>query len=80
MRSRSRAASRTTSRPATRAEPPDGGQRALSVPPDQVTWFDLHEIARTDPDRVTARWEEIKRAALEELLTGHRAARAVDQT
>lgn len=47
-------------------------------PPDQVTWFDLHGIARTDPDRATARWEEVKQAALDELRTGHRAARAVE--
>jgi hypothetical protein len=57
---------------------PDGGQRALSGPPDQVSWLDLHMIARTDPDRAAARWEEIKRAALEELRTGHRGARAVE--
>jgi hypothetical protein len=50
----------------------------LSVPPDQVSWFDLHTIARTDPDRAAARWEEIKRAALDELQTGHRAARAIE--
>jgi hypothetical protein len=61
------------------AEPPaDGGQRALSIPPDQVSWCDLHLIARTDPDRATARWEEVKRAALEELRTGYRAAQAVE--
>ena len=61
------------------AQPPgDCGQRALNVPPDQVTWIDLHAIARTDPDRATACWEEIKRAALEELQTGHRAAKAVE--
>jgi hypothetical protein len=35
-------------------------------------------VARTDPDRAAARWEEIKRAALDELRTGHRAARAVE--
>ena len=58
--------------------PPDGGQRALNGPPDQVSWFDLHLIARTDPDRAAARWEEIKRAALDELRTGHRAAQAVE--
>ena len=59
-------------------EPPDGGQRALTCPPDQVSWIDLHLIARTDPDRSTARWEEIKRAALDEVRTGHRAAKAVE--
>jgi hypothetical protein len=54
----------------------DGGQRILHGPPDQVNWYDLHLIARTDPDRAMARWEEIKRAALDELQSGHRAARA----
>jgi hypothetical protein len=53
-------------------------ERVLSAPPDQVGWFDLHSIARTDPDSATARWEEIKRAALDELRTGHRAATAVE--
>jgi hypothetical protein len=52
--------------------------RVLHGPPDQVGWFDLHGIARSDPDRATARWEEIKRAALDELRTGHRAAGAVE--
>jgi hypothetical protein len=60
-------------------EPPgDDGERVLNGPPDQVSWFDLHSIARTDPDRATARWEEIKRAALDELQTGHTAAEAVE--
>jgi len=58
--------------------PPDGAQRALSTPPDQVSWFDLHTIARTDPARAIVFWEEIKRAALDEVQTGHRAARAVE--
>ena len=53
-------------------------QQALHGPPDRVSWLDLHLIARTDPDRSAARWEEIKRAALEEIRTGHRAARAVE--
>jgi hypothetical protein len=53
-------------------------QQALHGPPDQVSWLDLHLIARTDPDRSAARWEEIKRAALEEIQTGHRAARAAE--
>ncbi|QDU23581.1 hypothetical protein [Urbifossiella limnaea] len=60
------------------APPADEGERALNGPPDQVSWFDLHGIAHTDPDRATTRWEEIKRAALDELRTGHRAAGAVE--
>ena len=53
-------------------------RRAAEPPADQVCWFDLNAIARTDPDRAAARWEEVKRAALEELRTGHRAAHAVE--
>src|SRR5262249_53424216 len=59
-------------------ELPADGQRVLDGPPDQVCWFDLDTVARTDPGRAAARWEEIKRAALDELRTGHRAARAVE--
>lgn len=55
-----------------------GGQRASDRPPDQLSWFDLHALAQTDPDRSAARWEEIKRAALDELRTGHRGAKAVE--
>jgi hypothetical protein len=58
--------------------PADEHQRALNGPPDQVGWFDLQLIARADPARSAARWEEVKRAALDELRTGHRAARAVE--
>jgi len=58
--------------------PPDDGQHVLNGPPDQVSWWGLHQIARTDPDRSAARWEEIKRAALDELRTGHRAAKATE--
>jgi hypothetical protein len=60
------------------APPADDGERVLTAPPDQVSWFDLHAIARTDPDRAAARWEEVKRAALDELQTGHTAAKAVE--
>src|SRR5258708_13100044 len=35
-------------------------------------------IARSDPAKAEQRWEEMKRAALDELQTGHRAARAVE--
>ena len=59
-------------------EQPDGGQRALTCPPDQVSSIDLYLMARTDPARSTARWEEIKKAALDELRTGHRAGKAVE--
>lgn len=58
--------------------PEESAQRTLNGPPDQVSWLDLHGIARTDPDRATERWEEIKQAALAELQTGHTAAKAIE--
>jgi len=58
--------------------PAEYAQRVLEGPPDQVCFSDLNAIARTDPARAVARWEEVKRAALEELRTGHRAARAIE--
>jgi hypothetical protein len=58
--------------------PAEYGQKALTGPADEVDWLELHHVAQTDPERATARWEEIKRAALDELRTGHRAARAVE--
>jgi hypothetical protein len=58
--------------------PLDYGQRVLNGPPNEVSWCDLQMIARTDPDRATARWEEIKKAALDEVRTGHRAAKAIE--
>jgi hypothetical protein len=57
---------------------PTRDERALTCPPDQVSWLELHMIARDDPARSIARLEEIKRAALDELRTGHRAAEAVE--
>jgi hypothetical protein len=57
---------------------PEYLDRVLHGPPDQVSWSGLDQIARTDPDAALARWEEVKRAALQELQTGHRAARAIE--
>jgi hypothetical protein len=57
---------------------PDARERVLHCPPDQVQYFDLHLLARSDPDAATARFEEIKRAALAEIQIGHRAARAIE--
>jgi hypothetical protein len=53
-------------------------ERALSAPPEQVSWRDLDCIAERDPERALQRWEEIKQAAREEVRSGHRAARALE--
>jgi hypothetical protein len=53
-------------------------EHALSCPADQVSWHDLSDLARQDPELAARRWEELKREARDELRSGHRAARAVD--
>jgi hypothetical protein len=51
---------------------------AMTGPPDQVTWLQLHNLSEHDPDKGLRRWEEVKRAARDEVRSGHRAARAVE--
>jgi hypothetical protein len=51
---------------------------ALSGPPDQVTWFQLHGLAEHDPEKALRRWEEVKQAARDEIRSGHRAARTLE--
>src|SRR5262249_37421342 len=53
-------------------------ERALSCEPSQVSWLDIDAIARTDPQKALARWDEIKEAARGEVRAGHRAARALE--
>jgi hypothetical protein len=50
--------------------------RALKGPPEGVSWRGLRLLAERDPEAAARRWEEIKRAARDELRSGHRAARA----
>jgi hypothetical protein len=61
------------------AEEVAAGQQgwALQVPPERVTWLDLHVLAERDPEAMARRWEEIRRAAVYELRSGQRAARAL---
>lgn len=53
-------------------------QRSRERPADEVIWLDLHQTRETDGEAVLHLWEQVKRAALEELQSGHRAARAVE--
>ena len=53
-------------------------QRALHGPPWHVSWLDLEGLLQRDPQNYERRWEEIKRAARDELQTGHRASQAVE--
>ena len=65
---------------AARADEPDpgAGERIMRCPPDQVSWIDLRDLAKSDPALALRRWEEVKEAARAELRSGHRAARAID--
>src|SRR5262249_26939703 len=47
-------------------------------PPDQVSWYYLDGLARRDPHQARQRWEEVKAAALQELRSGHRAAKVLE--
>jgi hypothetical protein len=53
-------------------------ERAFTCAPNQVSWFDLNAIAKRDPDKAVARWEEVKDAARGEVASGQRAARALE--
>jgi len=51
---------------------------ALNCPAEELTWWDLAAIAHDHPEEALARWQEVQRAACEELRHGHRAARVVE--
>jgi len=54
-----------------------GDDRALTGPSDQVSWYQLMELMEHEAKKAVAAWERVKRAAREELASGHRAATAI---
>jgi hypothetical protein len=48
--------------------------------PQQVSWYHLGELAQVEPEQATRQWEEIQEAARADLRSGHRAARAVQES
>jgi hypothetical protein len=60
------------------APSPEGDEQTLNGPPEAVSWYALDCLAERDLEGVLRRWEEVKRAAREELRTGHRAGRALE--
>jgi hypothetical protein len=58
--------------------PEEQHRRILELPPDQVGWWDLDLLERHDPALALRRWEEVKEAARQEVRSGHRAARALE--
>jgi hypothetical protein len=57
---------------------PETLQRARHGRPEESTWGDLDILAAHDEKLAVARWEEIKREALNELQTGHRTGQCVE--
>jgi hypothetical protein len=56
----------------------EAAERVAKARPQQVGWFEFHTLSRHDPAQALEKWEQIKQAALDELQSGHRAARAVE--
>ena len=52
-------------------------RRALTDPPDQVSYGALDALAIDDPAAALAAWQRVKEAARDELASGHRAAKAM---
>lgn len=57
---------------------PEEIDRILNGPPDDVSWFDLDALAQKDADLALKRWGQIKEAGRNEIRSGYRAARAVE--
>ncbi len=50
----------------------------LTRPPDQVSWITLENLGQRNPELARQCWEDVKAAALEELQTGHHAAKIIE--
>jgi hypothetical protein len=57
---------------------PERIDHILNAPPDEVNWSDLGALAGKDPVLAVQRWENIKEAARNEIRSGYRAARSVE--
>jgi hypothetical protein len=59
--------------------PPESINRILNSPLAETTWVDLDALAQKDESLALQRWDQIKRAACDELRSGYRAARTVEE-
>ncbi len=57
---------------------PEFQQRALTDPPEYVSFSALGDLAEHDPAPALAAWQRVKAAAYDELMSGHRAAQAME--
>jgi hypothetical protein len=53
-------------------------ERILNCPPDEVTFFDMDALAQKDESLALQRWTQIKEAARNEIRSGYRSARVVE--
>ena len=58
--------------------PEESLKLVLKRPPNETSWLDLNNLSAKNPHLALRKWQEIKRAALDELQSGHRAARAME--
>jgi hypothetical protein len=56
----------------------ENAEAILNRPAEEVDWLDLDRLARHDPALAEQRWEDAKEAALDELQSGHRAAKVME--
>jgi hypothetical protein len=63
-----------------RASEPYPLEQVTNGTEDQVSWFGLQALAAKDPELARQRWEEVKKAALDELRTGYHASRLLEDT
>ena len=53
-------------------------ERAEATPADQLDWWTISGVAQVDPERAARLWERALDEARDELMSGHRSARAVE--
>jgi hypothetical protein len=56
----------------------DDTARVMETPPDQISWSTLGRLAEHEPEAAQAAWQRILAEAHDELVSGHRAARALE--
>src|SRR5262245_48916652 len=56
----------------------ENAEAILNRPAEELDWLDLDRLARHDPALAEQRWEDAKEAALDELQSGHRAAKVME--
>jgi hypothetical protein len=55
----------------------EDAQRILRNPPQSARWYEIDHVTKLDAQKGAELWAAIKREALDDLRSGHRAARAM---